>query len=124
MHGGLGRYTQNLKRNLVEWGLSVQVACDKEGEGEFKGISQHSSDNSQVLLEVAEKVKPDIVHVQYEPGLYGLRLDPLLPAKTKTNIDFFYESSRIPIVTTFHSCYPFKQWMSLPIPVYDRRQDS
>lgn len=123
MHGGLGRYTYNLKRNLEERGLSVQVACDKEGEGDFREISQHNSDNSRILLETVEREKPDIVHVQYEPGLYGLRLDPLDPAKSSTNIDFFYESCRIPIVTTFHSCYPFKQWMSLPIPVYDRRQD-
>jgi glycosyltransferase involved in cell wall biosynthesis len=123
MHGGLGRYTYNLKKNLQNKGLRLLVVCDKEGEGEFREISKHNSDNSRVLLEIVERVKPDIVHVQYEPGLYGLRLDPLNPAKTCTNIDFFYESCRSPIVTTFHSCYPFKQWMSLPNPIYDRRQD-
>ncbi|HJY14552.1 MAG TPA: glycosyltransferase, partial [Nitrososphaeraceae archaeon] len=45
--------------------------------------------------------------------LYGLKLDPLNPTKTTTNIDLFYQYCQIPIVTTFHSAYPFKQWLNL-----------
>jgi hypothetical protein len=81
MRGGLSRYTYNLKKNLQNKGLRLLVVCDKEGEGEFREISKHNSDNSRVLLEIVERVKPDIVHVQYEPGLYGLRLDPLNPCE-------------------------------------------
>jgi glycosyltransferase involved in cell wall biosynthesis len=61
--------------------------------------------------------------IQYEPGLYGLKLDMFNPAKTSTNIDFFYKFCKVPIITTFDSAYPFRQWMNLPIPIYERPQD-
>lgn len=123
MPGGIGRYTHNLKKKLIEMGFKVQVVCDKRGNGDFSGISQHNPRNSEILLELVDEVKPDIVHVQYEPGLYGLKLDRLRPAMTATNIDPFYKSCKVPIITTFHSAYPFKQWMSLPIPIYERPHD-
>lgn len=123
MPGGIGRYTHNLKKRLIEMGFKVQVVCDKRGNGEFSGISQHNPRNSEILLELVDMVKPDIVHVQYEPGLYGLKLDILKPAKTATNIDPFYKSCKVPIITTFHSAYPLRQWMSLPIPIYERPED-
>jgi glycosyltransferase involved in cell wall biosynthesis len=122
--GGVGRYTSNLRDKLVEMGFTVQVVCDKRGNGDFSGISQHNPKNSEILLELVERLTPDVVHVQYEPGLYELRLDMLNPARTRTNIDAFYESCKTPIVTTFHSGYPFRQWMSLPIPIYERQNDT
>ena len=122
--GGVGRYTSNLRDKLVEMGFTVQVVCDKRGNGDFSGISQHNPKNSEILLELVERLNPDVVHVQYEPGLYELRLDMLNPARTRTNIDAFYESCKTPIVTTFHSGYPFRQWMSLPIPIYERQNDT
>jgi glycosyltransferase involved in cell wall biosynthesis len=124
MPGGVGRYTSHLKKNLVEMGFTVQVICDKRGNGEFSGIGQHNPKNSEILLEMVERINPDLVHIQYEPGLYGLRLDMLNPARTCTNIDEFYESCKVPIVTTFHSAYPFRQWMSLPIPICERQNDT
>ena len=123
MSGGIGRYTYNLKKSLIEMGLTVQVVCDRRGDGEFSGIAQLNARNSEILLKLVDKVKPDVVHVQYEPGLYGLKLDMLNPAKTSTNIDSFYKFCKVPIITTFHSAYPFRQWMSLPIPIYERPQD-
>jgi len=123
MPGGVGRYTHNLREKLVGMGFIVSVVCDKQGNGEYSGISQHNPGNSEVLLELVEKLKPDLVHVQYEPGLYDLKLDMLRPSKTSTNIDKFYKYCKIPIITTFHSAYPFKQWMSLPIPIYEHQQD-
>jgi glycosyltransferase involved in cell wall biosynthesis len=123
MSGGIGRYTYNLKKNLVEMGLRVQVVCDGRGSGEFSGIAQHNDRNSEILLDLVDEINPDVVHVQYEPGLYGLKLDMFNPAKTSTNIDSFYKSCKVPIVTTFHSAYPFRQWMSLPIPIYELPQD-
>ena len=123
MSGGIGRYTYNLKKSLIEMGLTVQVVCDRRGDGEFSGIAQLNARNSEILLKLVDKIKPDVVHVQYEPGLYGLKLDMLNPAKTSTNIDSFYKFCKVPIITTFHSAYPFRQWMSLPIPIYERPQD-
>ena len=124
MAGGVGRYTFHLKEKLVELGYIVHVVCDKRGNGEFSGIYQQNPRNSEILLELVERINPDIVHVQYEPGLYGLRLDMLNPTKTRTNIDSFYKSCKVPIVTTFHSAYPFRQWMNLPIPIYERQNDN
>jgi glycosyltransferase involved in cell wall biosynthesis len=60
-----------------------------------------------------DKLDPDVLHVQYEHGLYGLKLDPINQRKFSTNIDLFYEQcNKIPIVTTFHSTYNFRQWLS------------
>lgn len=123
MPGGIGRYTYNLKKNLIGMGFIVKVVCDRRGDGEFSGISQHNTRNSEILSELVDKIKPDVVHVQYEPGLYGLKLDMLNPTKTSTNIDYFYKICKVPIITTFHSAYPFRQWMNLPIPIYEQPQD-
>ena len=54
---------------------------------------------------------------KYEHGLYGLVLDPLNPNKTRTNIDLFYDLCNIPIVTTFHTSFNFKQWMEIVVPI-------
>ena len=113
MQGGVGRYTYNLTKDLRKLGLDVQVVCNKLGNGEFSGLSPDNPANSQVLLEIVEKIKPDLVHIQYEHGLYGLKLNPIYPKKTNTNIDSFYRLCKTPIITTFHSAYPFKQWFNL-----------
>jgi glycosyltransferase involved in cell wall biosynthesis len=70
--------------------------------------------NSEILLDLVNKIKPDIVHIQYEPGLYGLKLHSLRPNSIHTTIDSFYNKCKIPIVTTFHSEYNFRQWMRIP----------
>jgi glycosyltransferase involved in cell wall biosynthesis len=113
MQGGVGRYTYNLTKELRKLGLDVHVVCNKLGNGEFSGLSPDNPANSQVLLEIVEKIKPDLVHIQYEHGLYGLKLNPIYPKKTNTNIDSFYRQCKTPIITTFHSAYPFKQWFNL-----------
>jgi hypothetical protein len=65
-----------------------------------------------VLLKIVNDLKPDIVHVQFEAGLYGLILDPLDPKKSGTYIDPFYTKCKIPIVTTFHTGFSLGQWIS------------
>jgi glycosyltransferase involved in cell wall biosynthesis len=110
--GGLGRYTHNLAKNLMKLGCEVHVACNEKGHGQFFGLSTTNAHNSDVLLKIVDKLHPDIVHVQYEHGSYGLKLDPLNPRKISTNIDLFYKCCKIPVVTTFHSTYNFKQWIS------------
>ena len=113
MKGGVGRYTFNLTRALRKLDFEVNVVSNKEGNGEFSGLSPKHPENSNIFLEIVKRTKPDLVHVQYEHGLYGLKLDPLNPTKTTTNIDLFYKYCQTPIVTTFHSAYPFKQWLNL-----------
>ncbi len=109
--GGIGRYTYNLTKNLMKLGCEVCVACNKKGHGQFLGLSPTNVHNSDILLKIVDKSHPDIVHVQYEHGSYGLKLDPIYPRRVSTNIDSFYEQCKTPIVTTFHSSYNFKQWV-------------
>ena len=117
MRGGVGRYTFNLVRQRRKKGLNVLVACNDEGDGDFFGLAPANNENYRVLLKIVDEIQPDIVHIQYEHGLYGLKLDPFNPNKTRTNIDLFYDKCDIPIVTTFHTSFNFKQWMDIVVPI-------
>jgi len=121
MQGGVGRYSKKLVDSLKSEGVQVFVACNEDGKGEFKGISPNNNDNSKVLLKIVKEIEPDVVHVQYEHGLYGIYLDPINPGKTHTNIEPFYNECKVPIVTTFHSAYTFTQWMRLVVPLNNSR---
>jgi glycosyltransferase involved in cell wall biosynthesis len=120
MQGGVGRYCKKLVDSLRSEGVQVFVVCNENGNGDYNGISPDNQDNSKVLLKIVKEVEPDVVHVQYEPGLYGIHLDPINPKKTHTNIEFFYDKCTVPIVTTFHSAYTFTQWMRLVVPLNNR----
>lgn len=120
MQGGVGRYCKKLVDSLKDEGVKVFVVCNETGNGDYHGISPNNKDNSKVLLEIVKDVQPDVVHVQYEHGLYGIHLDPINPAKTRTNIESFYRDCTVPIVTTFHSAYTFTQWMRLVVPLNNR----
>jgi len=113
MRGGVGRYTSNLVKALCKTGgTEVEVVCNEDGDGEFTGISPTNERNSDVLLKIVEEEsRPDIVHVQFEPGLYGLILDSRNPRASQTFIDPFYHRCKVPIVTTFHSAYTLREWM-------------
>jgi glycosyltransferase involved in cell wall biosynthesis len=117
MQGGVGRYTFNLTKELCKIGFDRHVACSMLGKGDFFGLSPYNPENSEVLLKIVDELRPDLVHVQYEHGLYGLVLDAINPKKTCTNIDSFYRRCKTPIITTFHSAYSFKQWLNLIVPV-------
>jgi glycosyltransferase involved in cell wall biosynthesis len=113
MRGGVGRYTSKLVEALRKTGgTEVEVVCNEVGDGEFAGISPTNERNSDVLLEIVEEQsRPDIVHVQFEPGLYGLILNSASPSASRTFIDQFYHKCKVPIVTTFHSAYTLREWM-------------
>ena len=121
MSGGVGRYCKKLVDSLKGEGIEVYVVCNQDGVGDFNGIAPGNKDNSKTLLKIVEEVQPDIVHVQYEQGLYGIHLDPINPKKTGTNIELFYEKCTVPMVTTFHSAYTFGQWMRLVVPLRNRK---
>jgi glycosyltransferase involved in cell wall biosynthesis len=120
MQGGVGRYCKKLVDSLRSEGVQVFVVCNEDGNGDYNGISPNNQDNSKVLLKIVKEVEPDVVHVQYEHGLYGIHLDPINPKRTQTNIEFFYDKCTVPIVTTFHSAYTFTQWMRLVVPLNNR----
>lgn len=117
MQGGVGRYTYNLTTSLRKVGFDVRVLCNRLGNGDFFGLSPSNIDDSNVILELVDKIKPDIVHIQYEQGMYGLVMNGLDPRKTRTNIDSLYDHCKVPIVTTFHSAYTIRQWLSLVVPL-------
>ena len=121
MQGGVGRYCKKLVDSLKSQDIEVRVVCNEDGQGDFLGISPHNPDNSNILLKITKEYQPDVVHVQFEPGLYGIHLDPLNPHKTHTNIDTFYREYQVPIVTTFHSAYTFRQWMNLVVPLVNKK---
>jgi glycosyltransferase involved in cell wall biosynthesis len=116
MKGGVAHYSQKLAGSLSNEGLEVSVVCNEHGNGDFTGISPYNRHNSDVVIKAVREFKPDVVHVQYEQGLYGLHLDPINPKWTGTTIESFYHDCKIPIVTTFHSAYTFTQWMRLIVP--------
>jgi len=113
MQGGVGRYTHNLVKSLRSNSIDILVVSSSDGTGDYKGISPHNKDNSEILLKLVKEIKPDIVHVQHEFGLYGFFLNSLRPSKSSTGLDEFYDECTIPIVTTFHTSMYFKQWMQL-----------
>ncbi len=112
MQGGIGRYTHNLVKSLRGSGIETLVASNSDGKSDYTGLSPTSKNNSETLLKITEELKPDIVHIQHEHGLYNFKIDPLLPSRTKTGLDKFYAVSKIPIVSTFHTSYNFIQWMN------------
>jgi glycosyltransferase involved in cell wall biosynthesis len=114
MRGGVGRYSSKLVQALRKSGdgIEVDVVCNEDGNGEYGGISPCNERNSDVLLKIVEEEsRPDVVHVQFEPGLYGLILDSTKPSASRTFIDQFYHRCKVPIVTTFHSAYTLREWM-------------
>jgi glycosyltransferase involved in cell wall biosynthesis len=117
MQGGVGRYCKRLVDSLRREGMQVFVVCNEDGNGDYNGISPNNQDNSEVLQNIIKEVQPDVVHVQYEHGLYGIHLDPVNPIRTHTSIELFYQECEVPIVTTFHSAYTFTQWMRLVVPL-------
>jgi glycosyltransferase involved in cell wall biosynthesis len=111
--GGIGRYTSHLTNALLKLGLDVYVVCDEKGDGQYSGLYPYNPHNSDVLLKIVNDLKPDIVHVQFEAGLYGLIWDTKNPRKVGTYIDQFYVKCKIPIVTTFHSGpITLSQWIT------------
>ncbi len=114
INGGVGRYTYNLVNELKRHGVEVYVACDNKGKGDYTALSPNNIHNSEILSNLVNEIKPDVVHIQYEPGLYGLKLHLIRSNNTHTTIDSFYNNCKIPIITTFHSEYIFRQWMRIP----------
>lgn len=118
MRGGVGRYAAKLVQALRNTGdgIEVDVVCNEDGDGEFRGISPSNEENSDILLKIVEEQsRPDVVHVQFEPGLYGLILDSAHPSASRTFIDQFYFRCQAPIITTFHSAYTLREWMGQAI---------
>jgi glycosyltransferase involved in cell wall biosynthesis len=113
MKGASGPYVANLTRTLRKEGIEVYVVCNERGDGDFSGISPTNKENSEVLLQLVDKIKPDIVHIQFEGAFYGLVLQAKGATKSGTYIDTFYSKCDVPIVTTIFSAFSFSDWMEM-----------
>ena len=69
--GGVGRYTFNLVNEIKKSDCEVLVLCDQKWNEDYKCVSPFTEDNSNIILKAVEDVKPDVIHIQFEPGLYG-----------------------------------------------------
>ncbi len=63
MQGGVGRYTHNLVKSWGSISIDILVVSSSDGSGDYKGISPHNKDNSEILLKLVKEIKPDTVHV-------------------------------------------------------------
>ena len=57
MQGGVGRYTKNLVTALRNLGIhDVYVVCNEKGAGDFSGLVPCNKYNSDILLELVDKI--------------------------------------------------------------------
>ena len=69
--------------------------------------------NSQRLLHLVQKLKPDIVNIQYERGLY--EVDTTIghivrKAIYGSTLDKFYKKCMVPTVSTLHTVLPYNEY--------------
>jgi hypothetical protein len=57
--------------------------CNENGDRDFSGISPTNKGNSEILLQIVDKIKPDIVHIHFEGAFYGL----VLHSKDTTKVE-------------------------------------
>lgn len=131
MKGGVSRYTHSLVQALakkVEVAVATNIAVNnkvaqkgdiddnfKDGNNTttiYPLIRKGDKENSDRLLELAFRLKPDIINIQYERGLYEIDTPFHMIQNTLfgTTLDKFYRASPFPTVTTIHTVYPYKEY--------------
>jgi glycosyltransferase involved in cell wall biosynthesis len=82
--------------------------------GIFHGITKKGDmKNSDRLLALVQQLKPDIVNIQYERGLYeidttiGHMFRRILHGST---LDRFYKECPVPTVSTLHTLFPYREY--------------
>jgi glycosyltransferase involved in cell wall biosynthesis len=138
MKGGVGRYTYNLvnalkKRNNIEIFIAMSNRNNKTTTTTATSSSSISSDshsyfsngiyydivnkgdkqNSDRLLNLIDKLKPDIVNIQYERGLYEIDTTIRHMARRLlygSTLDKFYKLCPVPTVSTLHTVLPYNEY--------------
>jgi glycosyltransferase involved in cell wall biosynthesis len=128
MKGGVGRYTFNLvhalhKKPDVE--VSIAIGADDAATltsdpsqdtnndvaiTTYRGtIRKGDKRNSDRILHIVSEIKPDVVNIQYERGLYEVDTTirhtfwRLVHGST---LDRFYKTCPVPTVSTLHTVFP------------------
>ncbi|MDQ3966869.1 MAG: glycosyltransferase [Thermoproteota archaeon] len=127
MKGGVGRYTKNLVHALAKKkpNIEVSVATGTDAAALTSDSSQGTNDvittiyrgtirkgdkrNSDHILQIVSEIKPDVVNIQYERGLYEVDTTirhtfwRLVHGST---LDRFYKMCPVPTVSTLHTVFP------------------
>ncbi|MEO9295511.1 MAG: glycosyl transferase [Nitrososphaera sp.] len=118
MKGGISRYTANLVGALAKKARidvatnAVHAGAHSENAAIHPVVIKGDRGNSDRLLALVSELKPDVVNVQYERGLYEIDT----PAHMLSNIlfgstlDKFYRESKVPVVSTIHTVYPYDEY--------------
>ncbi|HZY44239.1 MAG TPA: glycosyltransferase family 4 protein, partial [Anaerolineae bacterium] len=104
MQGGVGNFTRELTRAMINLGHDAQVITQKGvGGDEHNGIVVHRVVDSwglkcwRQIAKVARDNHLEILNIQYEPAAYSMRVGiNFLPSA------FARRTIKLPIVTTFH----------------------
>jgi glycosyltransferase involved in cell wall biosynthesis len=126
MKGGVGRYTKNLVQAIAKKpNVYVSVATSAATSNAATIDPSHDSNynvniypgairkgdkrNSDRILGIVSDIKPDVVNIQYERGLYEVDTTirhtfwRLVHGST---LDRFYRMSPVPTVSTLHTVFP------------------
>jgi glycosyltransferase involved in cell wall biosynthesis len=118
--GGVGDYTALLARHLTETGAIVSVLTSGSGavsrDGDvtiFPIVGRWDWRVARLVRETVARVLPDVLHLQYQTGMYGMHpAINLLPSRTPfARGDAIYRNApdaqlRPWFVTTFHDLRP------------------
>jgi glycosyltransferase involved in cell wall biosynthesis len=133
MKGGVGRYTFNLVHALAKQSdveVSVAIGADTALTSNpnqetknvvtttttttYRGIIRKGDKrNSDRILQIVSEIKPDIVNIQYERGLYEVDTTirhtfwRLVHGST---LDRFYKMCPVPTVSTLHTVFPQEEY--------------
>jgi glycosyltransferase involved in cell wall biosynthesis len=124
MKGGVGRYTKNLVHAIaMKSNVEVSVAISGATAAVTSDPGQNSNNvtvyhgavrkgdkrNSERILQIVSEIKPDVVNIQYERGLYEVDTTirhtfwRLVHGST---LDRFYKMCPVPTVSTLHTVFP------------------
>jgi glycosyltransferase involved in cell wall biosynthesis len=130
MKGGVGRYTKNLVHALAKKKPDIEVSVATGTDAAAPLTSDPSQDtnnnvitttiyrgtirkgdkrNSDRILQIVSEIKPDVVNIQYERGLYEVDTTirhtfwRLVHGST---LDRFYKMCPVPTVSTLHTVFP------------------
>jgi glycosyltransferase involved in cell wall biosynthesis len=129
MKGGVGRYTKNLVHALaMKPNIEVSVATGADAavtSNASQGINNatittYSSTirkgdrrNSDRILQIVSEIKPDVVNIQYERGLYEVDTTfkhTFWRLVNGSTLDRFYKMCSVPTVSTLHTVFPQEEY--------------
>ncbi len=123
MKGGVGRYTKNLVHAIakksdvqvsVAIGADAAVTSDPNQDSNnvtiYRGVIRKGDKrNSDRILQIVSQIKPDVVNIQYERGLYEVDTTirhTFWRLAHGSTLDRFYKMCPVPTVSTLHTVFP------------------